>query len=75
MPFFGGGGGAGTTYEVETPAGTVDGVNTEFVFTAPPVFVIYQGIIQNGGDYTLLSSTVTFTVPPTSGTVQGLIAV
>lgn len=59
---------------METPTGAVDGVNDEFVFSAPPIFVTYQGVIQNGGDYTLVGSTVTFTVPPVTGSVQGLIA-
>lgn len=75
MPFFGGGGGSSTTTEIETPSGAVNGVNTEFVFTAPPIFVTYQGVIQNGGDYTVDGNTVTFAIPPVTGSVQGLIAV
>lgn len=59
---------------METPTGAVDGMNDEFVFTSPPIFVTYQGVIQNGGDYTVVGSTVTFTTPPVSGTVQGLVA-
>lgn len=59
---------------METPTGDVDGVNDEFVFTSPPIFVTYQGVIQSlTTDYTLVGSTVTFIVPPVSGSIQGLI--
>lgn len=69
-----GGGGGITSLAMETPTGAVDGVNDEFVFTAPPTQVFYQGVLQNGTDYTLVGSTVTFTIPPVTGSVQGLIA-
>lgn len=59
---------------METPTGAVDGINDDFVFTSPPILVTYQGIIQDlTTDYTLVGSTVTFTVPPVSGTVKGLV--
>ncbi len=62
----------GLTYE--TPTGAVNGVNAIFVFTAPPVLVTFQGVVQTAGvDYTLTVNTVTFTVPPVGGTVQGLV--
>ncbi len=70
----GDGGGGIASIAMETPTGAVDGVNDTFVFTSPPTFVTYQGVIQNGGDYTLVGSTVTFTVPPVTGSVQGLVA-
>lgn len=67
---------AASGVEMETPTGDVDGVNDEFVFTSPPIFVTYQGAIQTlTVDYTLVGSTVTFTVPPVSGLVQGLVSV
>jgi hypothetical protein len=60
---------------LQTPEGDVDGVNAEFVFTSPPKFVTYQGIIQDlTDDYTLVGSTVTFVVSPVSGTVKGLVS-
>jgi hypothetical protein len=59
----------------EVPTGDVDGINDEFTFTAPPIFVTYQGIIQDiTTDYTLVGSTVTFVVPPVSGSVRGLVS-
>jgi hypothetical protein len=75
MAFFGsGGGGSDVAYTMEAPTGSVDGVNVEFVFTSAPVFITYQGVIQNGGDYTLNGVTVTFIVPPVSGTILGMVA-
>ena len=58
----------------QTATGAVDGDNDEFVFTGPPIFVVYQGVVQlKNTDYTLSGSTATFTVPPISGVVQGLV--
>jgi hypothetical protein len=74
MAFFGGsGGGLDVAYTMETPTGDIDGVNDEFVFTSAPVFITYQGVVQNGGDYTLNGVTATFFVPPVSGTVLGMV--
>ena len=72
----GGGGGGGGSLSLETPTGAVNGSNKAFVFTSPPIFVTYQGIIQNnsGVDYTLVGSTATFVVAPQSGLVQGLVS-
>lgn len=65
----------GGSVTLETPTGDIDGVNDEFVFTTPPIFVTYQGVIQTlTVDYTLVGSTVTFAVPPVSGLVQGLVS-
>jgi hypothetical protein len=67
--------GGGGLVSLETPTGAVNGVNDEFVFTSPPKFVTYQGVIQDlTTDYTLVGSTVTFVVPPVSGTVKGLVS-
>lgn len=62
-------------FTLETPTGDVDGVNDEFVFTSPPIFLTYQGIVQDEGvDYTVTGSTVTFIVPPVTGFVKGLVS-
>lgn len=76
MSFFGGNaGGGGETVTLETPTGAINGVNTVFVFTSPPIFVTYQNVIQTlTVDYTVVGSTVTFTVPPNSGLIQGLVS-
>lgn len=71
----GGDEGGGGSVTLETPTGAVNGVNAEFVFTAPPIFVTYQKQIQDlTDDYTLAGSTVTFVVAPVSGTVKGLVS-
>lgn len=65
----------GGSVTLETPTGAVNGVNAEFVFTSPPIFVTYQKQIQDlTDDYTLVGSTVTFIQPPVSGTVKGLVS-
>lgn len=71
----GGGGGGITSIAMETPTGAVDGINDEFVFTSSPVQVFLQGVLQNGGDYVLNGSTVTFTIVPVVGSIiSGLVA-
>lgn len=66
-------GGGGVT--LETPTGAVNGVNSEFVFSSPPIFVTHQKQIQDlTDDYTLVGSTITFIQPPVSGTVKGLVS-
>lgn len=68
-------GGGITSVTLATPTGAVNGINAAFVFTSPPKFVTYQGVIQTlTTDYTLAGSTVTFVVPPVSGLVQGLVS-
>jgi len=63
------------TVEMEMPSGAVNGVNAVFIFTSSPIIVFYQGIAQNGSDYSLAGSTVTFNVPPAPpGPVAGLVA-
>lgn len=71
------GGGGGGSVSLETPTGDVDGVNAVYVFSAPPICVTHQGIIQDlTTDYTVVESTVTFVVPPTgsAGSVKGLVS-
>lgn len=65
-------GGAGT---LETPTGDADGVNDEFVFSAPPVAVFKNGILMDeGDDFTLAGSTVTFLIVPENGDkIRGLV--
>lgn len=67
----------GASVELETPSGTVNGTNDDFVFSAVPKAVFLNGILQDAGageDYTLSDSTVTFNTPPESGDkVRGLV--
>jgi hypothetical protein len=55
----------------ETPSGTVNGSNTDFVLTATPVsgkeMVYLNGILQesgSGNDYTISTATITFSTAP-----------
>lgn len=64
----GGGGGGGGSVSVETPSGLVNGVNTVYVATNLPLYVIQdnQALVQNFG-YTLSGSgpyTITTDVAP-----------
>ena len=69
-----GGGGRSRAVQMQVATGEVNGINDEFTFTAPPKAVFYQGILQDlTTDYTLTGATVTFVVPPVSGTVKGLV--
>jgi hypothetical protein len=53
----------------ETPAGIVNGVNTQFTLSSVPagaIFVFVNGVYQTiNFDYTLNGSTITFTLAPT----------
>lgn len=58
----------------ETPAGTVDGVNTVFTLSQLPVSGVEQvylnGLLQDAGateDYTVSGKTITFNTPPLAG--------
>lgn len=66
-----------TSIALETPSGTVNGTNDDFVFTSAPKAVFLNGILQDAGageDYTLSGATVTFNTPPESGDkVRGLV--
>lgn len=68
--------GGSNSLSLETPTGVVGEGNKVFVFSAPPVMVFYQSVLQNnsGVDYSLVGSTVTFVVAPTSGLVLGLVS-
>ena len=66
------GGGGGITNSA--PVGDINGVNQVFVFTSPPKAVFFQGRLQDEGvDYTLTGSTVTFAIPPVDGAVKGFV--
>jgi hypothetical protein len=59
----------------ETPSGTIDGNNDEFTLANEPLtgtlqlFRDGQLLTGGGADYTLATSTITFTTPPSSGSV------
>lgn len=58
-------GGAGST--VETPTGTVDGVNTVFTVSAQPAYVISDGVTYfSGAGYTYGALTITMNIAPSS---------
>lgn len=58
--------GGGSGWTIETPTGTVNGVNKTFIATATPKCVVADGItyFENDG-YTLSTFTITMTVAPT----------
>lgn len=59
----------------ETPSGTIDGNNDEFTLANEPLtgtlqlFRDGQLLTGGGADYTLATDTITFTTPPSSGSV------
>lgn len=71
----GAGGGAGFAVALETPSGTIDGSNADFTLSAAPdpsadLLLFRNGLLQDQGlDYTLSGDTVTFTLPPETGSV------
>ncbi len=72
------GGGGGATYLKETPAGTLDGVNTVFTLSNTPTadsLTLFVNILQaEGTDYTLSGATITFTVAPEAADAGWFIA-
>lgn len=55
-----GGGGTGKTLTLETPVGTVNGVNTTFTVSNTPVFVEIDGMLRVPGyGYTYAAPTIT----------------
>lgn len=57
----------------EIPTGAVDGVNDEFTFTAPPILVHRNGVMERRLG-TILGNVFTFTTPPDIGDdIEGLI--
>jgi len=59
----------GTSINVETPTGTVNGVNTTFTVSNAPTFVIIDGMVRFSGfgyTYSLGTITVDPLIPPTS---------
>lgn len=58
----------------DTPAGTIDNVNTTFTLSYTPVagkLMLFQDhqLLIEGTDYTVSSATITFTVAPNNGSV------
>lgn len=50
----------------ETPAGAVDGVNVTFTFTAPPIIVYRNGVMETGLG-SVVGNTFVFNTPPVAG--------
>ena len=60
----------GTGVNVETPSGTIDGVNTAFTVANEPKYVVVNTLTYfAGGGYTYASGTITFDIPPATGSV------
>lgn len=70
-------GGASNPIVLETPTGAANGSNAVFVFTAAPVAVFLNGILQEegaGADFTISGATVTFNFAPANNDrVRGLV--
>lgn len=68
MSFFGPttAGGGGETVTLETPTGAINGVNATFTFTAPPIIVFRNGVMETRLG-TIVGSTFVFDIPPTAG--------
>ena len=65
--------GDGASVAMETPTGDVDGMNTDFVFTAPPIQVFRNGVMELRLG-TVSTNTFTFDTPPEVGDdVEGLV--
>lgn len=60
------GGGDSGTGTREIPTGAVNGVNTTFTFTAPPVTVYRNGVMETRLG-TVVGNTFVFDIPPTAG--------
>lgn len=67
----GGGGGGGKTLTLETPVGTVNGVNTTFTVANTPVFIEVDGSLYVPG-YGYTYSAPTITTDPTRPPVQNI---
>lgn len=66
-------GGGGGSVTLETPTGDVDGVNDEFVFSAPPIAVYRNGVMESRLG-TVSTNTFTFDIPPDTGDdIEGLV--
>lgn len=63
----------GDSIAFETPTGDVDGLNDEFVFTAPPILVFRNGVMEIRLG-TVAGNTFTFDTPPETGDdIEGLV--
>ena len=69
----GGGGEGGGSVTYETPTGTVNGVNDDFVFTGPPIAVFRNGVNETRLG-SISTNTFTFdTAPETGDDIEGLV--
>jgi hypothetical protein len=62
------------TNQSESPSGTIDGVNTDFVLSNTPLLgsqiITVNGVLQTeGDDYTLSGVNLTFIIPPQTGDI------
>lgn len=68
--------GSGATppsFTIETPTGDVDGVNDEFTFTAPPISIYRNGVMERRLG-TTLGNVFTFNTPPDLGDdIEGMV--
>ena len=65
------GGGGGGTYE--EPTGTVNGINAAFTFTAPPILVFRNGVMEKRLG-SVVGNVFTFVTPPETGDdIEGLV--
>lgn len=55
----------GGSVTLETPTGDVDGVNDEFVFSAPPIVVFRNGVNETRLG-SIVGSVFTFNIPPSA---------
>lgn len=68
-----GGGGGGGSAALETPTGTVNGVNDTFTFTAPPISVYRNGVMETRLG-SVVGNTFVFNTPPVQGDdIEGLV--
>lgn len=64
---------SGNSVSLETPTGAVNGVNDDFVFTAPPIVVFRNGVNETRLG-TIATNTFTFdTAPETGDDIEGLV--
>lgn len=67
----GGGTGTSTTLQVETPVGTINGVNTVFTVAHTPVFITIDGMTRTAG-YGYIYAAPTITTDALTPPVQNI---
>ena len=63
---------SGGSYVTETPSGLINSSNVTYTLTSNPapnslILVLDGMVLEEDGDFTLSSSTITFVTPPTTG--------